>query len=99
MRHAHHDAHDALVNASVNKGLHSGDEGLASLETESLLVGVFACDKFLEKFGPHSTIEDHALFLDSMVPGARDFDSLTNPFTLVLIRDVNILDTDRATCI
>lgn len=96
VRHTHDDALDTLVDTSVDEGLHSGDERLASLETEALLVGVLAGDEFLEEFGPHSTVEDHTLLLDCVVPWTRNFDALSNPFTLLLVRDMNVLNTDRA---
>ena len=87
----------AVLNGPVNERLHTRNECLASLQTETLLVGILAGDEFLERFGPNQAIEDHALLLHSVVPWLGDFHTLTNPVALLLVGNVDILDTDGAT--
>jgi hypothetical protein len=98
MGHTHDDALDTSVDRSVDQGLHTRDQGLATLETESLLVGVLRSDELFEKLGPHQPVEDDSLFFGVVLPLVGLFDPFPNPVTLVLLRDVNVLHTDRSSC-
>ena len=56
VRHADGDVFGAVLYGSVNDGLDTGDQRLASLETETLLVGVLACNVPLERVRPDETV-------------------------------------------
>ena len=94
VRHANGDILDAMIDGSINKSLHAGNEGLTTFKSKTLFVGIFAGNEFFERFGPYQPIEYHSLFVDSVVPRLGSFDSFTNPVALLLIWNVNILDTN-----
>ena len=85
---------DAVFNGAVNECLHTGNERFAALETESLLVREFGSDEALERVRPDESVEDHSLLLERVVPRLWRLDSVSNPITLVLFRDVDVLRAD-----
>ena len=97
VRQAHGDMLYAVLDGTVDERFHSWNECLAAFQSESLLVGVLARDELFEGFRPHKTVENHPLFIDGIVPRLWDFDSLTNPVALILVRNMNVLDSDRTT--
>jgi hypothetical protein len=62
----------AVFDGTVDEGLHIGNESFAALETETLLVGVFAGNEFFKRLGPDEAVEDHTFFIDGVVPGFGD---------------------------
>ena len=96
MGHANGDILDAMVDGSVNKSLHARNEGLTTFKSKTFFVGVFAGNEFFEGLGPYQPIEYHSFFVNSIVPRLGGFNSLTNPVALLLIGNVNILNTDSA---
>jgi hypothetical protein len=96
MGHAHGDVLDAMVDGSVNKSLHARNKGLTTFKSKTFFVGIFAGNEFFERFGPYQPIKYHSLFVDGIVPRLGSLNSFTNPVTLLLVRNVNILDTNSA---
>lgn len=98
MRHTHDNGFDTSIDRSINKSLHTGYEGFATFETESLLVGVLGSDKLFKEFRPHGSVENHSLLFGGVLPLLGNFDSFSNPITLSSVGDVDILHTDVVTC-
>lgn len=98
MRHTHRNMFDSMVDTTINQCLHTGNERLTALKTKSFFSGEFRRDELLEELGPHESVEDHALFGDSVRPGCGDFDAFTNPVALVFVGDVYVLDTNVTAC-
>lgn len=96
MGHTEDNGLDSHIDRSVDEGLHTRDERLATLQTESLLVGELGGDEVFEPVGPHQSVENHALLIDRVLPRMRNFDSLSDPVALVSVRDVNVLDSNVA---
>jgi hypothetical protein len=78
------------------QGLHSGNQTLASLETEALLAGVLGRDETLEGVRPDHAIEDHRLLFGGVLVGSGDLDALADPVAAFPVGDVDVLDTDGA---
>jgi len=97
MWHSHRDVLDTVVDRAIDKCFHTGHERLATLKTETLLVRILARDELFERLGPHESVENHPLLFDGVIPGFGDLDAFTNPVTLVLVRDVDILDPNSPT--
>src|SRR5713101_4497572 len=97
MWHSYRNVLDTVVHGAIDESFHAGNEGLAAFKAEALLVGVLACNEFLERLGPDKAVKNHSLFLQGVVPRFWDFDALTDPIALFLVRDVDILDSDSAT--
>src|SRR5882762_9887492 len=94
VRHPNGDVLHPMVDGAIYESLHAGDKGFAALQTETLLVGILTRNKLLERFRPDESIEDHALLLQSIIPGLGNFNTLSNPVTLLLIRNVDILNAN-----
>lgn len=99
VRHSHGHVLDTVIDRSVDERFHTGDESLAALETKALLVGVLASDELLEGLGPDETVKNHALLLDGVVPWLRDLDACSDPVALLLVGNVDVLDTNGTACV
>ena len=96
MRHADSNVLYAVVDRAIDERFHSRNECFAALDTEAFLIRVFAGNELFKRFGPDETVEDHALLVDSVVPGFGCFNTFTDPVALFLIGNVNILDANGA---
>ncbi len=90
--HANDDVLDAVVDAAVDEGLHAGDEGLAALKAEALVVGVLCGQEGLERGAPDEAVEDAALLVDGVLEGLGHLDALTQPVALFPVGNVDELD-------
>ena len=96
MGHTDDDILDTIVDGAVDKSLHTRDEGLATLKTETLVVGVLGGEEGLEAGGPDEAIEDAALLINAVLEGLGDLETLTEPVALLTVGDVDELNTIRA---
>lgn len=96
MGHTDDDVLDTVIDTAVDQRLHTRDEGLTTLKTESLVVGVFGGQERLEAGTPDETVENTALLINGVLEGGRDLKTLTEPIALVTVRDVDELNTERA---
>ena len=96
MGHTHGDVLDAVVDGAIDESLHTRNKGLATFKTKTLLVGELAGDEFFEGFGPDEAVEDHSLLIDGVVPWFGSLDAFPDPVTLLLVGDMDILDTNGA---
>ena len=71
MGHADDDVLDSVVDTAVDEGLHSGNQSLASFQTEALVVGVFRRKERFEAGAPDQTIEDTALLVNRVLERLR----------------------------
>ena len=94
MWHTNDDALDPMLDTPVNECLHAGNQSLASLEPESFFRRELVGDILLKEFGPHKSVEDHALFVNGVVPWARNLDTFPDPITLVFVRDMDVFNTN-----
>jgi hypothetical protein len=97
VRHTDDDILDTKVDTAVNQGLHTGDQSLATLQTETLVVGELGGKEGLEAGRPDQTIKDATLVVNGVVIGLGDFESITDPLARLAVRNVNVLDTVRTT--
>lgn len=95
--HTENDRFDTSINRTINERLHTRDQRLATLKTETLLVGVFGGNELLKKLGPHESVKDHPLLLSGVVPLGRNLDALSDPVALSPVGDVNVLATNVGT--
>lgn len=93
MGHTNDNVLDAIIDAAVNQGLHAGNQGLATLQTESLVVGVLGGQEGLEAGGPDETVEDAALLVDGVLEGLGNLEALAEPVALFSVGNVDELDT------
>lgn len=93
MGHTNDNVLDAIVNATVDEGLHTGNKGFATFETESLIVGVLAGKECLEARTPDQAVENAALFVDGVLEGRGDLKALPKPITASAVGNVDELDT------
>ncbi|KAI3492962.1 hypothetical protein L1887_42337 [Cichorium endivia] len=94
--HADGDTLYAVLDGAVDERLDTGDERLAALEAEALLVGVLGGDEALERVGPDQAVEDGALLLDRVLEGFGGLDALAEPVALFAVGDVDVLYADGA---
>jgi hypothetical protein len=85
-----------IVDAAVNESLHTGNKGFATLETESLVVGVLGGQERLEAGTPDETVQNTALLVNRVLEGGRDLETLAKPVALLTVRNVDELDTEGA---
>lgn len=93
MGHTDDNILDTIVDAAIDESLHSRNEGLATFQTEALVVGVFCGGESLEAGRPNKTVQDTALLVDGVFVWLRDFDALSEPVALFPVWDVNVFDT------
>lgn len=84
---------DTVVDGAIDEGLHTGDQSLAALETETLVVGVFRREEGLEAGAPDEAVEDAALLVDGVLEGLGHLEALAQPVALFAVGDVDELDT------
>lgn len=87
---------DTVVDTAINQSLHTGNQRLSTLQTETLVVGVLGCEEALEAGTPDEAVQDSALLVYRVLVGVGDFDALAQPVTLLSVRNVNVLDTVAA---
>ena len=94
----HTDNHvlNTIVHRAIDQSLHSGNQGLTALETESLVVGVFGGKEGLERGRPDETVQNPAFLVLGILVGRRDLDTLSDPVALIPVGNVNVLDSDGA---
>jgi hypothetical protein len=95
MGHTDNNILDTVVNTAVNKSLHTGDKGFATLKTESLVVGVLGGQERLKAGTPDKTVENTALLIDGVLERSGNLEALTEPVALITVRNVDELDTER----
>lgn len=93
MGHTNDDILDAIVDGAVDEGLHTRNKGLATLETETLIVGILGGKERLEAGGPNKTVEDTALLVNGVLERLRNFKTLAEPVALLPVGDVDELNT------
>lgn len=93
VRHTNDDVLDTVVDTAVDQGLHTRHQALASLQTETLVVGELGSQERFEAGTPDETVEDAALLIDGVLVGLRDLEAVTDPVAGLAVRDVDVLDT------
>ena len=93
MGHTNDDILDAVVNGAIDKSLHTGNKGLATLKTETLVVRVLGGEERLEAGRPDEAVEDAALLIDGVLEGLGDLETLTEPVALLPVGNVDELNT------
>lgn len=95
--HTNDNVLDTVINATVDKSLHTRYKGLTALKAESLVVGVLGGQESLEAGAPDEAVEDAALLVDGVLERLRNLKALAEPVTLLSIRNVNELNSKRST--
>ena len=93
MGHTDNDILNTVVDTAVDERLHTGNQGLATLETESLIVRVLSGEEGLEAGTPDETVQDTTLLVDRVLERGGDLEALAQPVALLTIGDVDELDT------
>lgn len=97
VRHTNDNVLDAVLDAAVNQRLHTRHKGLATLQTETLVIGELGGQEGLEAVTPDQTVKDTALVVNRVLVGLRNFEAITDPVAGLTIRNVNVLHTIGAT--
>jgi hypothetical protein len=95
VRHTNDDVLDAVVDTAVNQGLHTRDQGLATLKTETLVIRELGGEERLEARTPDQTVEDAALIVNGIVVRLGDLEAITDPLAGLAVRNMNVLHTIR----
>ena len=93
MGHTNDNVLDTIVDTAIDESLHSGNEGLATFQTETLVVGVFCGGESFKAGRPNKAVQDTALLVDGVFVWLWDFDTLSEPVALFPVWDVNVFDT------
>mmetsp|Transcript_38696 Transcript_38696/g.64302 ORF Transcript_38696/g.64302 Transcript_38696/m.64302 type:complete len:245 (+) Transcript_38696:2029-2763(+) len=90
--HSKDEVLDTMRSGDLTKGLETGDEGLTSVETESLGLELLV-EKVLKELSLGEVLEDGDLLLLGKVDGLA-LNLLTDPGLLFRVVDVHVLDTN-----
>ncbi len=93
MWHTNNDILDTIVDGAIDKSLHSRNEGLASLKTETLIVRVLGSGEIFEGGRPNESVQDAALLIGGVLECLWDLDTLSQPVAALAVWNVNVLDT------
>ena len=93
MRHSNDYLLDTVIDAAVNQSLHSWDQGLATFEAKTLVIGEFGGQIILEACAPDQTVQYSSLLVDRVFVRLRDLEAFTQPVALFAVANVNVLDT------
>lgn len=94
--HTNDDVLDTVVNRAVDQGLHTRDESLTTLKTETLVVGVLGGKEGFERGRPDHAVQNAALLVNGVLVRLGNLNPLPDPVTLLAIGDVDVLDTIAA---
>lgn len=97
VRHTNDNVLDTILDTTVDQGLHTRDERLTTLQTETLVVGELGGQEGLEAVRPDETVEDPALVVHRVLVTLGDLEAVTDPIAGLAIGDVDVLNTVRTT--
>lgn len=97
VRHTDDNVLDTVVNATVNQGLHTGNERFTTLKTETLVVGELGGQEGLEAVRPDQTVKDAALVIHGVLVALGNLEAVADPVAGLAVGNVDVLDTVGAT--
>lgn len=97
MGHTDNNVLDSGIDGSVDQSLHTDNDSLGTLKTESLVVGELGGKEGLEEVSPDKSVEHSSLLVRGVVVRLGGLDSVSDPLTLLSRGNMDVLNTVGAT--